>query len=168
LSSGDDGKWSSQERRTSGVRARAQLRVLLVEPDIATRQALDRDAPDHAVRFLMTATVQEAATAREKQIVDVVVCSFPIPGADLFVRGLRRERFPVIVLTTEVARAVDVFGLRVPVLRKPLALVQLVRQATEMVAADARAQAVGALRARPTGTVVEVPARPNPKDPRRE
>jgi CheY-like chemotaxis protein len=163
--------------RQSGVRATARLRILVIEPQNFAREALERGARADAVEFLMTASPEEAEAVRAEQLIDVVVCAFPLPGAEALIRALRRERFPVLVMTSQIQRAIDAFGLRVPVLRQPVQLEQLLQQAVEHVGylrsgGGSVFPALAALRqdglVPDDRGVVEIPAPPNRRDPRRE
>jgi CheY-like chemotaxis protein len=158
------------EPSDSGVRARAFLRILVVETEPAVFRALEEGAREDAVRFVLARTVAEAELARTTEVFDLVACTFPIPGGEDFIRGLRRERFPVLVMTSSVQRAIDAFSLRVPVLPKPVVLEQLLAQAVEIGMGIDRPtlpppQQVDG---REPLRVVEVLPSPNPRDPRRE
>jgi DNA-binding NtrC family response regulator len=151
--------------RGSGVRERAPtLRILLLEPDAVARAALESAARADAVRFIVAGTTEEADAVRAREPVDVVACSFPMRDAVRFVSALRRERFPVVLMTTEITRAVEAFGLQLPVLKKPVELSQLLRQAIDIMRPDGDPNADSSL----AGAVTEIAPPPNPGDPRRE
>jgi DNA-binding NtrC family response regulator len=155
--------------RRSGVRAKQALRVLVVEPQNYVREHLEANAPADRVRFLMTATPDEAARLRAEERVDCVACSFPLPGAEKLIRALRHERFPVLVMTSEARRAIHAFGLGVPVLEQPVELEQLLEAIEQLVTVDESPPEPAIDRApASTAAIVEIPPPPNPRDPRRE
>jgi hypothetical protein len=158
----------------SGVRARTaavEQRILVVEPDLAVRTQLLEQARSIDVPLQVSATPEEAALLRAREQADFVACSFPLAGSVGLVESLHRERFPVVIITGDVLRAIATFGLEIPILPKPASLASILEQAHALAASRSAARLSRvALSAEPTvrRTITEVPPPRNPRDPRRD
>jgi CheY-like chemotaxis protein len=119
----------------SGVRpCLKHVRILVIEPDAAERDRLARAARDAEVPLLVASSPTTALALRAQCAVDLVACALEMRGAEELVRTLRRERFPVLVITVDSTRAIAAFGLDVPVLERPVQLAAILDQASELVA----------------------------------
>ncbi len=161
------------ETSRSGVRAKlapSEHRVLIVHPDPTTRGRLEREASELEVPLLLATDIDRAVELHTNERLTFVACFFPLAGSVPLVRQLRRERFPVAVVTRQVARAIAMFGFEVPLLHERCALAQILTVADEL-ASPTPAPEPSMLAAsgdeRP-GAITEIVLSPRSRDPRRE